>query len=101
MTAVGIMTPAVSTVTSTTTGYGTSLPTGLIGILIMMECGMSESLIAAVCAELTADGEGLELLAPCYVARQERVIACMGSIERLRQDFSMSFEGSGLGALPW
>ena len=29
----------------------------------------------------TADGEGLCLLAPCYVARQERVAECMGSLE--------------------
>lgn len=50
-----------------------------------MECGMSESLISAVCAELTVDGEGLELLAPCYVARQESVIAGMGAMEPLRE----------------
>lgn len=62
---------------------------------------MSESLIAAVCAELTADGEGLELLAPCYVARQERVIACMGAMERLREYFARAVEGAGLVALPW
>ena len=42
-----------------------------------MECGMSESLISAACAELTVDGEGLELLAPCYVAREESVIVSM------------------------
>lgn len=31
---------------------------------------MSDSLMATACAELTVDGEGLELLMPCYVARQ-------------------------------
>ena len=66
-----------------------------------MECGMSESLISAVCAELTVDGEGLELLAPCYVARQESVIASMGMLERLRECFPGAVEGAGLVALPW
>ena len=62
---------------------------------------MSESLMMAVCAGLTADGEGLELLAPCYVARQESVIACMGALERFRECFPEAVEGAGLVALPW
>lgn len=62
---------------------------------------MSESLISTVCAELTVDGEGLELLAPCYVALQERVIAGMGELERLRECFPGAVEGAGLVALPW
>ncbi|MCY1288934.1 hypothetical protein D9M68_909650 [compost metagenome] len=62
---------------------------------------MSESLRSAVCAELTADGEGLELLAPCYVARQESVIASMGAMERFRENFPGAVEGAGLVALPW
>lgn len=62
---------------------------------------MSDSLMAAVCAELTADGEGLELLMPCYVARQERVIVCMGTMVRLRECFPDAVEGAGLVALPW
>lgn len=36
---------------------------------------------------LTADGEGLHLQAPCYVARQERVAQCMGSLEIGMQRF--------------
>jgi hypothetical protein len=57
--------------------------------------------MAAVCAELTADGDGLQLLAPCYVARHERVIAGMGALERLREAFPDAVEGAGLVALPW
>lgn len=62
---------------------------------------MSDSLIATACAGLTADGEGLELLMPCYVARQERVIASMGMMERFRECFPCAVEGAGLVALPW
>ncbi len=62
---------------------------------------MSESLMMALCAELTADGEGLELLAPCYVARQASVIASMGTLERFRECFPEAVEGAGLVALPW
>lgn len=62
---------------------------------------MSESVMAAVCAGLTADGDGLQLLAPCYVARHERVIACMGALERLREAVPDAVEGAGLVALPW
>lgn len=62
---------------------------------------MSESLISAACAELTVDGEGLELLAPCYVARQESVIAGMGAMEPLRECFPGAVEGAGIVALPW
>ena len=38
----------------------------------------------------TADGEGLCLLAPCYVARQERVAQCMGSLEIGMQRFAQA-----------
>lgn len=62
---------------------------------------MSDSLTAAVCAELTADGEGLELLVPSYVARQENVMACMGELARMRECFPGAVEGAGLVALPW
>ena len=62
---------------------------------------MSESLIMAVCAELTVEGEGLELLAPCYMTRQESVIASMGTMERFRECFPAAVEGAGLVALPW
>ena len=62
---------------------------------------MSESGTAAVCAELNADGEGLELLAPCYVARKESVIASMGAMERLRECFPGAVEGAGMVVLPW
>ena len=61
---------------------------------------MSDSLIIAVCAELTVDGEGLELLAPCYVDRQESVIASMGVLEPLRECIPCAVEGAGLVALP-
>ncbi len=66
-----------------------------------MESGISESVMAAVCAELTADGDGLQLLAPCYVARHERVIASMGVLERFRECFPGAVEGAGLVALLW
>lgn len=62
---------------------------------------MSDSLMTTVCAELTVDGEGLELLAPCYVARQERVIANMGTMVRFRECFPRAVEGAGLVAMPW
>lgn len=62
---------------------------------------MSDSMMATACAELTVDGEGLELLMPCYVARQERVIASMGTMERFRECFPGAVEGAGLVALPW
>lgn len=62
---------------------------------------MSKSVMVAVCAELTPDGEGLELLAPCYVARQEAVLAGMGTMERFRECFPDAVEGAGLVALAW
>lgn len=66
-----------------------------------MECRMNKSVMVAVCAELMSDGEGLELLAPCYVARQEGVIACMGELERMRKCFPGAVEGAEMVALPW
>lgn len=55
------MTPAGLIATSTTTDSGTSRPKVLIGIWITMECGMNKSVMVAVCAELTSDGEGLRI----------------------------------------
>ncbi len=60
---------------------------------------MTESPITLVCATLTADAKGLQLHVPCYVARQERVQACMGSMARLSDCFSESFAGAGLVAI--
>ncbi|HBP6838657.1 hypothetical protein FA274_30280 [Pseudomonas aeruginosa] len=42
-----------------------------------------------------------ELLAPCYVARQEGVITCMGELARMRKYFPAAVEGAGMVALPW
>lgn len=49
----------------------------------------------------TADGEGLCLLAPCYVARQERVAQCMGSLEIGMQRFAQAILSAQLLVLPW
>ena len=62
---------------------------------------MSELQRDADCAVLTVDGEGLLLFAPCYVACEERVIACMGGLARLRECFPAVVEGAGLVVLPW
>jgi hypothetical protein len=50
---------------------------------------------------LTADGEGLYLQAPCYVARQERVVQCMGSLEIGMQRFTQAILSAQLLVLPW
>ncbi len=62
---------------------------------------MSESVMDEVCAALTIDGQGLELLVPCYVARHESVLASTGSMKRLRECFPAAVEGAGLVVLPW
>jgi hypothetical protein len=49
----------------------------------------------------TADGEELYLLEPCYVARQERVVKCMGSLEIGMQRFPQAVLSAKLLVLPW
>ena len=49
----------------------------------------------------TADGEGLYLLAPCYVARQERIAQCMGSLEIGMKRFPQAILSAQLLVLPW
>lgn len=53
------------------------------------------------CATLTPDGEGLRLLAPCYVLRTERLLERLGTLKYMRQRFIYRTEGAGLVALSW
>lgn len=50
---------------------------------------------------LTIDGAGLHLQAPCYVARQERVAQCMGSLEVGMQRFPQAILIAQMLVLPW
>ena len=49
----------------------------------------------------TADGEGIYLLAPCYVMRQERVTQCMGSLTVSMQRFPRAVLEAQLLVLFW
>ena len=60
-----------------------------------------ERLAEMVGAQFTEDGEGLYLLEPCYVARQERVVQCMGSLDIALQRFPLAMLGAQLLVLPW
>jgi hypothetical protein len=63
---------------------------------------MSEQTLMEMAGVLpTADGEGLYLLEPCYVARQERVMQCMGSLEIGMQCFPQAILSAQLLVLPW
>lgn len=63
---------------------------------------MNEQTIMEVTVVLpTADGEGLRLQTPCYVARQERVAQCMGSLEIGMQRFPQAIVSARLLVLPW
>ena len=63
---------------------------------------MSEQIQMEMAGEMpTADGEGLHLQAACYVARQERVVQCMGCLEIGMQRFPQAILSTQLLVLPW